>query len=104
MDSCTFPFVALLYEDLMCVDPADGVQTLHRVIHHINDGQVFVMGESFKVNVRTDRFAMRDILERYLMRVYFGSVAASWDPTRYEQVFGHDPMQDALLFEESVRF
>ena len=103
MDSCKFPFVALLGEELMCVDPADGVQTLHRAIHHINDGQVFMMGERFKLNVRTDRFAMRDRLERYLIRVYFGSDAAPWDPTRDEQVFAQDPMQDALLFAESVR-
>ena len=100
MDSYRF----LLREDLMGVDPTDGVQMLHPAIHHMNDGKVCMMGERLKLNVRTDRFAMRDILERYLMRVYFGSVAASWDPTRYEQVFGHDPMQDALLFEESVRF
>ena len=37
------------------------------------------------------------------MRVYFGSDAASWDPTRDEQVFAYDPMQDALFFAESVR-
>ena len=66
MDSCRFPFVALLGEDLMCVDPADGVQTLHRLIHYMNDGQVFIMGERLKLNVRTDRFAMRDRHERSL--------------------------------------
>ena len=60
MDSCKFPVVALLGEDLMCVDPVDGAQTLHRAIHHMNDGQVFMMGERLKLNVRTDRFAMRD--------------------------------------------
>ena len=103
MDSCRFPFVALLGEDLMCLDLADGVQMLHRAIHHKNDGQICMMGERLKLNGRTERFAMRDRLERYLMCVYFGSDAAPWDPTRDEQVFAHDPMQDALLFEESVR-
>ena len=86
MDSCRFPFVALLGEDLMCVDPADGVQMLHRAIHHMNDGQACMMGERLKLNVRTDRFAIRDSLKRYLMRVYFRSDAAPWDPTRDEQV------------------
>ena len=81
MDSRRFPFVALLYEDLMCVDPAEGAQTLHRAIHHMNDGPVFMMGERLKLNVRTDRFVMRDRLERYFMRVYFGSDAAPWDQT-----------------------
>ena len=69
MDSCCFPFVALLGEDLMSVDPADAVQMLHRAIHHMNYEQVCMMGEMLKLNVRTDRFAMRDRLERYLMRV-----------------------------------
>ena len=102
MDSFKFLVVALLGEDLMCVDPVDEAQTLHRAIHHMNDGQVCMMGERLKLNVRTDRFAMRDRLERYLRRVYFGSVAAPWDPTRDEQVLGYDPMQDTLLFEERV--
>ena len=61
------------------------------------------MGERLKLNIRTDRFAMPDSLERYLRRVCFGSDAAPWYPTRDEQVFAHDPMQEALLFEESVR-
>ena len=30
-------------------------------------------------------------------------MSAPWDPTRDEQVFAHDPMQDALSFEENVR-
>ena len=88
----------------MCADPADGAQTLHRAIHHMNDGQVFMMGERLKLNIRTDRFAMRDRLERYLRRVCFGSDAAPWYPTRDEQVFAHDSMQETLLFEERVRF
>ena len=57
-----------------------------------------MMGERLKLNVRIDRFAMRHRLERDLMRIYFGSEAAPWDSTRDEQVFAHDPMQDAPLF------
>ena len=80
MDSCRFPFVALLGEDLMCVDPADGLQMLHRAIHHMNDGQVCLMGERIKLNVRTDRFAMRDRLERYLMPRVFWVGRRSLEP------------------------
>ena len=42
---------------------------------------------------------MRNRLERYLRRLYFGSDTVSWDPAKDEQVFAPEPALDRRVHE-----
>ena len=70
--------------DLMCVDPIAAAQALKRAINKLTVGEVGATAMCFGLNIRSDAMILRNRLERYEMRRYFGADAAPWNPARDE--------------------
>ena len=63
-------------EDLMCVYPVAAAQDLHCAINEITNGEVTIGVLRHGLNIRSDARVLRNMLERHLMKRYFGSGAS----------------------------
>ena len=71
-------------EELIALDPERGREVIRRVLNQLSDGRVACHAETRQLNTDSDAMVLRDRLERYEVRRYFGADAARWDPSQDE--------------------
>ena len=73
-------------EELIALDPERRRNVIRRVLNQLSDGRVARHADTRQLNTDSDTMVLRDRLEMYEVRRYFGADAARWDPSQDEFV------------------
>ena len=83
--------------NLISLNPAEGRRIIRRVLNNFSDGMIVLEAAKRNINVDCDALILRDCVERYDMRRYYGEESAKWnspvDEARHPASTRRSPLQ-----------